>query len=62
MWHCPFKFPKKFYVLTDEKGAVISSSENEKSLEEKKTKDLKIEKRNYEGCPAFSFDKTDDLL
>ena len=62
MWHCPFKFPKKFYVLTDQKGVVVSSSEDEKSLEGKKTKDLKVEKRNYEGCPAFSFDKTDDLL
>ena len=26
------------------------------------TKDHKIEMRNYEVCPAFSFDKSDDLL
>ena len=41
---------------------VVSSSEDKKSLDEKKKEDHKIEMRNYEGCPAFSFDKSDDLL
>ena len=62
MWHCPFKFPKKFYVLVDKDGEVVSSAEDKKSLDEKKKEDCKIEMRNYEGCPAFSFDKSDDLL
>ena len=62
MWHCPFKFPKKFYVLKDKDGEVISSSEDKNVLQEKKTDEQDIEMRNYDGCPAFSFDNTDDLL
>ena len=62
MWHCPFKFAKKFYVLTDKDGEVVSSSEDKKTLEAKKTDKHDIEMRNYDGCPAFSFDKVDDLL
>ena len=62
MWHCPFKFPKKFYVIVDKDGEITSSSEDKEKLEEKKEEKSKVEERNYEGCPAFSFDKSDDLL
>ena len=62
MWYCPFKFPKKFYVMVNKDGEVVSSSEDKKTLEAKKTDKHDIEMRNYDGCPAFSFDKVDDLL
>ena len=48
--------------MVNKDGEVVSSSEDKKSLDEKKKEDHKIEMRNYEGCPAFSFDKSDDLL
>ena len=49
-------------MLKDKDGEVISSSEDKNTLQEKKTDEQDIEIRNYDGCPAFSFDNTDDLL
>jgi hypothetical protein len=62
MWHCPFKFAREFYVLVDKDGVRVASADLKKDLKEKKTKDLKIEKVKYDGCPAFSFDKPSPLL
>ena len=62
MWHCPFKFAREYYVLVDKKGERVASADHKKDLEKKKTKGLKIEKVEYGGCPAFSFDKTTGLL
>lgn len=62
MWHCPFKFPRDYYVLVNEKGEWVSSADNKKDLKEKAVGGLKIEKAKYEGCPAFSFDKRMELL
>jgi len=62
MWHCPFKFAREFYVLVDKKGVRVASADLKKDLKDKKTKDLKMEKVKYDGCPAFSFDKSTALL
>jgi hypothetical protein len=62
MWHCPFKFAREFYVLVDKKGVRVASADLKKDLNHKKTKDLKMEKVKYDGCPAFSFDKSTALL
>ena len=62
MWHCPFKFAREFYVLVDKKGVRVASADLKKDLKDKKTKDLKMEKVKYDGCPAFSFDKPTALL
>lgn len=62
MWHCPFKFAREFYVLVDKKGVRVASADLKKDLKHKKTKDLKMEKVKYDGCPAFSFDKSTALL
>ena len=62
MWDCPFKFPKSFYVLLDKDGEIASSAEDRETLEVKRKGEERVEVRNYEGCPAFSFDKGDDLL
>ena len=64
MWACPFKFAATYYVLLDKEGVILSSSYERKDLVEKQkaNPDLKIEKRHYSGCPAFSFDKQDALL
>ena len=64
MWHCPFKFPKTYYVITDKDGLILSSAEKEDDLKEKLSGGLgiSIEKRKYEGCPAFSFDSPMELL
>jgi hypothetical protein len=62
MWHCPYKFPREFYVLVDKEGQRIASSDYKKDLKDKKTKGLKVEKVKYGGCPAFSVDTPTDLL
>jgi hypothetical protein len=66
MWHCPFKFPQTYYAAVDEEGnrvlSAFSTKELKKDLEAKGFNLLKIEKVKYDGCPAFSFDKDDDLL
>ena len=62
MWHCPFKFARDYYVLEDESGQWVASADCKKDLQDKKRKGLKIKKVKYDGCPAFSFDKDDDLL
>ena len=62
MWHCPFKFARDYYVLEDESGQWVASADCKKDLQNKKRKGLKIKKVKYDGCPAFSFDKDDDLL
>ena len=62
MWHCPFKFPREFYALVDKDGIRVASADLKKDLKDKESKDLRIEKVKYEGCPAFSFDKPMELL
>jgi hypothetical protein len=62
MWHCPFKFPRDYYVLIDNNGEFLSSADSKKQLEEKAVDGSKIEKRKYKGCPSFSFDNPMELL
>tara|TARA_R110002051_G_scaffold87914_1_gene155015 strand:- start:8961 stop:9764 length:804 start_codon:yes stop_codon:yes gene_type:complete len=62
MWHCPFKFAREFYVLVNKDGVRVASADLKKDLKEKKSKDLKMEKVKYDGCPAFSFDRPTALL
>ena len=62
MWHCPYKFPREFYVLVDKEGQRIASADYKKDLKYKKTKGLKVEKVKYGGCPVFSVDIPSDLL
>jgi len=64
MWHCPFKFPFSYFTLLDEEGNFMKSSYEQSDLQEllDDGKGSSIEKRKYAGCPAFSFDKTEDLL
>ena len=49
-------------MLVDKDGVRVASADLKKDLKAKKTKDLKMEKVKYEGCPAFSFDNRSDLL
>ena len=51
MWHCDYKFPFDYYAVVDKNGKVISSSLTKKDL--KKVQGCKIEKKHYDGCPAF---------
>ena len=62
MWHCPFKFPRDYYVLVNEKGDWVASADERETLVGRAKNGLKIEKAKYEGCPAFSFDKRIELL
>ncbi len=59
MWACAAKWPFDYYVLLDEKKTVIGSSLDKIDLEQKQTKypNSKIEKRKYEGCPAWNVKK-----
>lgn len=50
MWHCPFKFPYDYYVLTKD-GKELASSLNEADFEIQEGE--KVEKRHYAGCPRF---------
>jgi len=52
MWHCPFKFDFEYYVLIDKDNRVIKSAFKEKDIQSTDS-ELKIEKRQYEGCPKF---------
>lgn len=64
MWHCPFKFGFDYYHLLGEDEKFIKSSYEKEELQ-KMIEDgvgIKIEKKKYKGCPAFSFDNTMDLL
>jgi len=64
MWHCPFKFPFKYFMLVDKKGNYVKSSYTRDDLEilRQEGKGFKVEQRQYSGCPSFSFDKDQDLL
>lgn len=64
MWHCPFKFPTNYFVLLDEEKNIISSSYNKNDMDRKRKNGIGfiVEKREYAGCPAFKFDKVDELL
>ena len=62
MWHCPFKFPRDYYILEDKDGNFISSADQKEVLEPKFSKGCTIKKEKYAGCPAFSFDKRVELL
>jgi hypothetical protein len=50
MWHCPYKFPFKYFVLKDSKDKTIKSSfeNNFKPKEGEKVLAL-----DYTGCPKF---------
>ncbi len=49
-WVCPLKHPFDYYVLSDKDGKKIKSSfENDLVAAENQT----VEKRKYDGCPAF---------
>ena len=51
MWHCEHKFPYDYYACVGKNDKVISTAIKKKDL--KKVKGAQIEKRHYEGCPAF---------
>jgi hypothetical protein len=53
-WHCPAKFPFKFYQVKDESDKIIDSCFTE-DLEKYKEKypDKKFVLFDYKGCPAF---------
>lgn len=64
MWHCPFKFAFKYYVLLDEKGEFLKSSYEKEELNKlrKEGKGFEVQEKQYSGCPAFSIDRSQDLL
>jgi len=64
MWHCPFKFPFKYYVLLDDKMEFLKSSYEKAELDKlrKEGKGFVVEEKQYSGCPAFSIDRPQDLL
>lgn len=64
MWHCPFKFPFKYYHLLDDNGNFLKSSYVKEELEElqQSKEGSMVEEKQYAGCPAFGVDKGRDLL
>ena len=64
MWHCPFKFPFKYYHLSDGNGNFLKSSYVKEELEELQQgkKGSVVEEKEYAGCPAFGVDKGRGLL
>jgi len=50
-WICPQRYPYDYYVILDKNARVLHSSKNKSDL--KAEKGQKIEKRHYEGCPAW---------
>ena len=59
MWHCPMKFAFDYYVLIDEQGTILSSSYEKTPLDQKRKDGIgfMVEKRKYDGCPKFSYQK-----
>ena len=55
---CEHRNPFDYYVVFDNEGAIVKTSFEKKSLEEKYP-DLTIEKKRYEGCPHFKSDAFD---
>ena len=49
-WKCPYKDPYEYYVKLNDKNEIVETSLNNNF---KNTKEFKIEKRRYEGCPKW---------
>ena len=53
MWHCPHKFPYKYWAIVKEDGTILKTSTNKEELEqvdcEGELKELK-----YNGCPHWN--------
>ena len=48
---CPFRKAKEYFVLIDESGAILKSSDDKSDLKAICEEGLFIEKREYAGCP-----------
>jgi hypothetical protein len=52
MWHCAYKFPFEYYVLTEEESGDILKSSLELADLPSAEKGQAVEKRHYAGCPS----------
>lgn len=62
MWYCPLKFAFDYFVLLDEENKIIASSYLEDELIKKQNSERisKIEKRKFDGCPAWNKKSVDN--
>lgn len=52
-WACPYKFAFDYWEQKDDTGKIVKTSKDENELQ--KLEGHTIEKKNYGGCPRFSY-------
>ena len=62
MWHCSYKFPFDYFVLTDDESGNIITSAFELADLPSPEKGQSVEKKKYDGCPAHAKPKTEDVF
>lgn len=59
-WHCAYKFPFEYFILTNSKGDTLKTSMNLKDLNPKTGE--KVIRAKYNGCPRFNSQALDHVV